>query len=214
MFEYKKTLNEIKKLESMVEVINSSKNNSGYRVQVSYCNGQIYSTDSQEYIVDIFVIDNYENNNNKGMQTQLVGISDSEEEYRLPCKIFGDPVKSNGVIKNVVFKKDEMLDILKENEKYITNPSLGTIEVPSKNNTLLVNNIIPQHIEVNFDSKDKKDCIDHMLMAKTDIIEEFNIKPSYFDVSVNRGKLNPYIKKGKTNIYLRSEVIKFINSNK
>lgn len=213
MFEYKKTLKEIEKLESMVDVINNSKRNSGYRVQVSYCNGQIYGENSDEYIIDIFVIDNYGNYNNKGQEVQLVGISNIEEEYRLPCKIFGNPVNSNGIIKKVIFKKEVMLEKLKKNESYITNPKLGTIEVPSGNNSFISNNIIPQNIEVYFEEKNKRECIDHMLMAKTDIIEEFNINPSYFDVSVNRGKLNPYLKKGKTNIYLRSEVMKFINEN-
>ncbi|MCD8845162.1 hypothetical protein [Staphylococcus gallinarum] len=214
MFEYKKALKEVEKLESMVNVINNSNNNSGYRVQVSYCNGLIYKQNHEEYIVDIYVIDNYKNYNNKGQEIQMIGISNIEEEYRLPCKIFGDPINSKGIIKEVIFNKEVILEELKKNEKYIVNPHLGTVEIPDGENTIVVKHIIPKNIKVYFEDKNEREIIDNMLMAKTDIIEEFNIKPSYFDVSVNRGKLNPYLKKGKTNIYLRSEVIKFINENK
>lgn len=151
MFEYKKTLKEIEKLESLIEVINKSKNNSGYRVQISYCNGQLYMQNPKEYIIDIFIIDNYKNYNGKEQEVQLEGISDSEEEYRLPCKVFGDPINSKGIIKEVVFNKNVMLEELKKYENYIVNTKLGTIEVPDKESTIVVNHIIPQNIEVYFD---------------------------------------------------------------
>ena len=211
MFEYKKVIKEIEKLESMVDVIINTKYNSGYRVQISFCNGTIYSETSENFLVDIFVIDDYQSANKQVQGVKLENISNHDAEVRLPCKIHGNPLLSNGVISSIKFNKEAMLEELKENEKYIVNPRLGTVEIPTKDNSVIIRHIIPSHIEVYFDEGNTKNYIENKLMAKTEIIEEFGVNPSYFDVSVNRGKLSPYIKKGKTNLYLREDVEQFFN---
>ncbi len=210
MFEYKKVLKEVERLESMIDVIENSKDNSGYRVQISYCNGKLYSEGSDEYLVDIYVIDDYQSYSKQGKQIELVNISNHELEEKLPCKVYGDPIQSKGVIKSIKFNKEAILEELKENEKYIVNTKLGIIEKPIGENKIISKSIIPNNIEVYFSDYTSKECIENMLMVKTEITEEFGMNPSYFDVSVQRGKLNPYIKKGKTNLYLRSDVEKFL----
>lgn len=210
MFEYKKTIKSIEKIEKLVNVIQSSEDNSGYRVQVSYGHGSLYDIDDNKYFTEIFVTDNYKNNKN----LKKADASSNEEEVRLPCRIYGDPTKSEGIIKKVVFEKEKVIKELKENEKNIINPYTATIQVQDSKGNIIETNLITKYLKVYFGEQDTlKDWIDNLLMAKTEIIKEFNVKNSYFDVAVSRGKLVPYITKGKINLYLRSDVERFILEN-
>ncbi|NDQ74006.1 hypothetical protein GZ159_09505 [Staphylococcus aureus] len=56
-----------------------------------------------------------------------------------------------------------------------------------------------------------KDWINQNLMIRSEIVEEFNVKPSYIDVAISRGKIKPFIKKGtRTALYLRSDVENYL----
>ncbi|HFE4994846.1 TPA: hypothetical protein ACF89A_002690 [Staphylococcus aureus] len=60
-----------------------------------------------------------------------------------------------------------------------------------------------------------KEWINQNLMIRSEIIEEFNVKPSYLDVAISRGKIKPFIKKGaRTALYLREEVESYLLKNK
>ncbi|HFE4033237.1 TPA: hypothetical protein ACF8UL_002607 [Staphylococcus aureus] len=40
------------------------------------------------------------------------------------------------------------------------------------------------------------------MMIRSEIVEEFNVKPSYLDVAISRGKIKPFIKKGLEQHYI------------
>lgn len=209
MFEYKKAIKSVEKIEKLIEIIRNSKDSSGYRVQISYGNGDLYENVEKDYYTEIFVTDNYRNT--KGFR--IADVYSNEEEVKLPCSIYGDPIQSNGVIKKVEFNKDKIIDELKKNEKYITNTETATIEVPQDDNIIVMTNLLTKYTNVYFEEYNTtKEWLNNNLMVKNDIIDEFEVNPSYFDVSVNRGKLNPYLKKGRTNMYLRRDVLDFVRN--
>lgn len=209
MFEYKKAIKSVEKIEKLIEIIRHSKESSGYRVQISYGNGDLYENVEKDYYTEIFVTDNYRNT--KGFR--IDDVYSNEEEVKLPCSIYGDPIQSNGVIKKVEFNKDKIIDELKKNEKYITNTETATIEVPQDDNIIVMTNLLTKYTKVYFEEYNTtKEWLNNNLMVKNDIIDEFEMNPSYFDVSVNRGKLSPYLKKGRTNMYLRKDVLDFVRN--
>ncbi|HGO3551109.1 TPA: hypothetical protein ACK02A_002871 [Staphylococcus aureus] len=56
-----------------------------------------------------------------------------------------------------------------------------------------------------------RDWINQNLMIRSEIVEEFNVKPSYLDVAIYRGKIKPFIKKGaRTALYLRADVENYL----
>lgn len=162
MFEYRKALKQVEYLESLIKSIKNNEENSGYRVEINYGNGKLYEHKDNTYSTDIYVTKDYKNYNRKGLTMRIKDNRPIEKDYRLPCRIKGDPIKSNGVIKDIVFNKENILKELKANKKYITNEHLGTIEVPYEDNntlnskslnskSLTINQIYPQNITVYFD---------------------------------------------------------------
>lgn len=53
-----------------------------------------------------------------------------------------------------------------------------------------------------------KNWINKNLLVKKEVIEAYDINASLFDVLVARGKLIPFLRKGRMNLYLKSEVEK------
>ncbi|HHX0046030.1 hypothetical protein L6D11_13995 [Staphylococcus aureus] len=51
-----------------------------------------------------------------------------------------------------------------------------------------------------------KDWINNNLLVKQEVLKEYGIKTSLFDVMVARHKITPFLRKGRMNLYLRSEV--------
>lgn len=161
MFEYRKALNRVEYLETLINSIKNNEENSGYRVEINYGNGKLYEDKDNAYDVDVYVTKDYKNYNSKGMTMCIKGNAPIEKDYRLPCKIVGDPIKSKGIIKDIEFDKEIILKELKDNKKYITNERLGTIEVPCENKdsgagevnhkSFTINQIYPQNITVHFE---------------------------------------------------------------
>lgn len=157
MFEYRKALKRLDYLETLINSIKNNEENSGYRVEINYGNGKLYEDKDNAYDVDVSVTKDYKNYNSKGMTMRIKGNTTIEQDYRLPCRIIGDPIKSKGIIKKIDFDKENILKELKANKKYITNERLGTIEVPCENNnrageskSFTINQIYPQNITVYF----------------------------------------------------------------
>lgn len=50
------------------------------------------------------------------------------------------------------------------------------------------------------------------LLTKKEVINKYNLNPSFFDVNVTRGKIQPFIKKG-INLYLIDDVEEFVNKH-
>lgn len=157
MFKYKKALQTVDYIEELINSIKNNEENSGYRVEINFANGKLYEAKDDTFDVDVYVIKDYKNYNSKGMTMRIKGNTPAEDDYRLPCRIKGDPIKSKGIIKDIAFDKENILKELKANKKYITNESLGTIEVPietnstGKSKSFTMNQIYPQNITVYFD---------------------------------------------------------------
>ncbi|HDG8798299.1 hypothetical protein KJB49_11445 [Staphylococcus chromogenes] len=61
------------------------------------------------------------------------------------------------------------------------------------------------------DTEEMKDWIYQNLMIRSEIIEEYEVKPSYIDIAISRGKIKPFIKKGsRIALYLRSDVESYL----
>lgn len=157
MFEYKKALRTVEYIEELINSIKINEENSGYRVEINYGNGKLYEEKDNPYDTDVYVTKDYKNYNGKGMTMRIKGNTSLEKDYHLPCRIKGDPIKSNGIIKEIEFDKENILKELKANKKYITNERLGTIEVPCENNStsksksFTMSQIYPQNITVYFE---------------------------------------------------------------
>lgn len=151
MFKYKKSLKVVNYIEEVINSIRNNEKNSGYRVEINYGNGKLYEDKVNTYDVDVYVTKNYKNYNRKGMTMRIVDNIPLENDYRLPCKIIGDPIKSKGIIKNIEFNKENILKVLKANKKYIDNERLGTIIVPNKDKSFTVEQIYSQNITVYFE---------------------------------------------------------------
>ncbi|MDG0844463.1 hypothetical protein M4L39_13675 [Staphylococcus equorum] len=160
MFEYRKALKRVDYLETLINSIKNNEENSGYRIEVNFANGKLYEDKDDIFEVDVYVIKDYKNYNSKGMTMRIKGNTPAEDDYRLPCRIKGDPIKSKGIIKDIEFDKENILKELKTNKNYITNERLGTIEVPCENNdngagennhkSFTINQIYLQNITVYF----------------------------------------------------------------
>lgn len=60
-----------------------------------------------------------------------------------------------------------------------------------------------------------KEWIQYNLLSRGEIVEQYNVKPSYVDVSISRGKIKPFIKKGsRIALYLRKDVEAYLKYNK
>ncbi|RIL88132.1 hypothetical protein BUY32_11830 [Staphylococcus cohnii] len=161
MFKYKKALQTVDYLEELIDSIKNNEENSGYRIEVNFANGKLYEDKDNMFDVDVYVTKDYKNYNSKGMTMRIKGNTSIEADYRLPCTIKGDPIKSKGIIKDIVFDKANILKELKANKNYITNERLGTIEVPYENDSsteenykqksFTINQIYPQNITVYFE---------------------------------------------------------------
>lgn len=161
MFKYKKALQTVDYLEQLINSIKNNEENSGYRIEVNFANGKLYEDKDNIFDVDVYVTKDYKNYNSKGMTMRIKGNTSIEADYRLPCTIKGDPIKSKGIIKDIVFDKANILKELKANKNYITNERLGTIEVPYENDSsteenykqksFTINQIYPQNITVYFE---------------------------------------------------------------
>lgn len=160
MFKYKKALQTVDYIEELINSIKNNEENSGYRVEINFANGKLYEDKDDTFDVDVYVTKNYRNYNSKGMTMRIKGNTPAEDDYRLPCRIKGDPIKSKGIIKDIAFDKANILKELKDNKKYITNERLGTIEVPYDNEnragednvkSFTINQIYPQNIIVYFE---------------------------------------------------------------
>lgn len=160
MFEYRKALKRVEYIESLINSIKNNEENSGYRVEINYGNGKLYEDKDNAYDVDVYVTKDYKNYNSKGMTMRIKGNTTIEQDYRLPCRVIGDPIKSKGIIKNIEFDKENILKKLKTNKKYITNERLGTIEVPCDNDnsgseakSFTMEQIYPKNITVYFEEE-------------------------------------------------------------
>ncbi|RIL23387.1 hypothetical protein BUY99_05205 [Staphylococcus gallinarum] len=157
MFKYKKALQTVDYIEELINSIKNNEENSGYRVEINFANGKLYEDKDNLFDVDVYVTKDYKNYNSKGMTMRIKGNKPAVDDYRLPCRIKGDPIKSNGIIKDIEFDKESILKELKANKKYITNERLGTIEVPCKNNntnkskSFTMSQIYPKNITVYFE---------------------------------------------------------------
>ncbi|WP_436870404.1 hypothetical protein [Staphylococcus shinii] len=157
MFKYKKALQTVDYIEELINSIKNNEENSGYRVEINFANGKLYEDKDNLFDVDVYVTKDYKNYNSKGMTMRIKGNKPAVDDYRLPCRIKGDPIKSNGIIKDIKFDKESILKELKANKKYITNERLGTIEVPCKNNntnkskSFTMSQIYPKNITVYFE---------------------------------------------------------------
>ncbi|WP_440862460.1 hypothetical protein [Staphylococcus shinii] len=160
MFEYRKALKRVEYIESLINSIKNNEENSGYRVEINYGYGKLYEDKDNPYDVDVYITKDYKNYNSKGMTMRIKGNTPIEDDYRLPCRIKGDPIKSKGVLKDIAFDKANILKELKDNKKFITNERLGTIEVPCNNEnrtgednvkSFTINQIYPQNITVYFE---------------------------------------------------------------
>lgn len=58
-----------------------------------------------------------------------------------------------------------------------------------------------------------KQWIEENLLVKSEILEKYHINSSYFDVSVSRFKLKPFVRKGNYNMYLKEDVEQFLKKN-
>lgn len=160
MFKYKKSLQVVDYLEELINSIKNNDENSGYRVEINYGNGKLYEDKDNLYSTDVYVTKDYKNYNRKGMIMRIKDNKPIEQDYRLPCRIKGNPIKSKGIIKDILFDKDNILKELYANKKYITNEHLGTIEVPYENDSrseeyssesFTINQIYPKNITVYFE---------------------------------------------------------------
>lgn len=61
------------------------------------------------------------------------------------------------------------------------------------------------------ENQEIKKWISTNLLTKKEIINKYNLNPSFFDVNVTRGKIQPFIKKG-VNLYFKSDIEQFVKS--
>lgn len=61
------------------------------------------------------------------------------------------------------------------------------------------------------DKQEIKGWISANLLTKKEVIHKYHLNPSFFDVNVTRGKIQPFIKKG-INLYLKSDIEQFLMS--
>lgn len=153
MFEYKKALKEVENLERLIKSIENNEENSSYRVEVNFGHGKLYENNNKEYGVDIYVISNFKNYNSKNSIYRFQGVYGHDEEKRLPCTIIGNPMESKGIIKKIEFNKEELLKELRNNQSYITNPILGTVEIKKiedDKEIIEIEHLYTKYIEVYF----------------------------------------------------------------
>lgn len=153
MFEYKKSLKEVEKIEYLIKSIENNEENSSYRVEVNFGRGKLYENNNKEYGVDIYVISNFKNYNSKNSIYRFKGVYGHDEEKRLPCTIYGDPIENKGIIKKIEFNKEELLKELRNNQSYITNPILGTVETKKREDDkeiIEIEHLYTKYIEVYF----------------------------------------------------------------
>ncbi|MGV3125195.1 hypothetical protein ACEE94_10675 [Staphylococcus epidermidis] len=153
MFEYRKSLKEVEKIQKLIESIENNEENSGYRVEINFGNGKLYENNDEEYGVDIYVISNFKNYNSKNSIYRLQGVYGHDKEKRLPCTVIGNPVDNKGIIKKIEFHKEALLKELKSKRSYITNHTLGTVEIKKRENnkeTIEIEHLYTKHIEIYF----------------------------------------------------------------
>lgn len=114
MFKYKKALQTVDYIEELINSIKNNEENSGYRVEINYGNGKLYEEKDNTYDVDVYITKDYKNYNSKDMTIRIKGNTPIEDDYRLPCRIKGNPIKSKGVIKDIDFDKENILKKSKE----------------------------------------------------------------------------------------------------
>ncbi len=153
MFEYQKSVKEVEKLERLIKSIENNEENSSYRVEVNFGRGKLYENNNKEYGVDIYVISNFKNYNSKNSIYRFKGVYGHDEEKRLPCTIYGDPIENKGIIQKIDFNKKGLLKELKDNKSYITNPILGTVEIKKiedDKEIIEIEHLYTKYIEVYF----------------------------------------------------------------
>lgn len=153
MFEYQKSIKEVEKLERLIKSIENNEENSSYRVEVNFGRGKLYENNNKEYGVDIYVISNFKNYNSKNSIYRFKGVYGHDEEKRLPCTIYGDPIENKGIIQKIGFNKKGLLKELKDNKSYITNPILGTVEIKKiedDKEIIEIEHLYTKYIEVYF----------------------------------------------------------------
>lgn len=153
MFEYKKALKEVENLERLIKSIENNEENSSYRVEVNFGHGKLYENNNKEYGVDIYVISNFKNYNSKNSIYRFKGVYGHDEEKRLPCTIYGDPIENKGIIQKIDINKKRLLKELKDNKSYITNPILGTVEIKKREDDkeiIEIEHLYHKYIEVYF----------------------------------------------------------------
>lgn len=153
MFEYQKSIKEVEKLERLIKSIENNEENSSYRVEVNFGRGKLYENNNKEYGVDIYVISNFKNYNSKNRIYKFKGVYGHDEEKRLPCTIYGNPIENKGIIQNIDFNKKGLLKELKDNKSYITNPILGTVEIKKiedDKEIIEIEHLYTKYIEVYF----------------------------------------------------------------
>lgn len=153
MFEYKKALKEIDKLETLINSIKHDKNNSGYRVEINFGHGKLYENNTEAYGVDIYVLANYKNYNEQGKTVNFEGVYHHELEHRLPCEFVGNPIESRGEIQSIEFHKDALLKAVEENKDDLTDPQLGKVvkHTHTKDGTIIEeSNLFMKYIKVHF----------------------------------------------------------------
>lgn len=153
MFEYQKSIKEVEKLERLIKSIENNEENSSYRVEVNFGRGKLYENNNKEYGVDIYVISNFKNYNSKNSIYRFKGVYGHDEEKRLPCTIYGDPIENKGIIQKIDFNKKGLLKELKDNKSYITNPILGTVEIKKiedDKEIIEIEHLYTKYIEVYF----------------------------------------------------------------
>ncbi|MCG2134978.1 hypothetical protein K4Q21_10480 [Staphylococcus epidermidis] len=153
MFEYQKSIKEVEKLERLIKSIENNEENSSYRVEVNFGRGKLYENNNKEYGVDIYVISNFKNYNSKNSIYKFKGVYGHDEEKRLPCTIYGNPIENKGIIQKIDFNKKGLLKELKDNKSYITNPILGTVEIKKiedDKEIIEIEHLYTKYIEVYF----------------------------------------------------------------
>lgn len=153
MFEYQKSVKEVEKLERLIKSIENNEENSSYRVEVNFGHGKLYENNNKEYGVDIYVISNFKNYNSKNSIYRFKGVYGHDEEKRLPCTIYGDPIENKGIIQKIDINKKRLLKELKDNKSYITNPILGTVEIKKREDDkeiIEIEHLYHKYIEVYF----------------------------------------------------------------
>lgn len=55
--------------------------------------------------------------------------------------------------------------------------------------------------------------INDNLLSRGEIVDKYDVKPSYVDVAISRGKIKPFIKKGsRIALYLKRDVDSYLKS--